>query len=423
MNYRYLFEGIEEAVQLSGGDYIVPIHFDNGATTPALKEIMDKMREWMKYYGPIGRGTGQKGDWTSKAYENAKEKTLKFFYANTNPNYSVVYTKNATEGINILANILLGQKSDEVIVTRMEHHSNDLPWRNKGTVKYVEVDQNGRLLIDDLEQMLYQGRGRIKCVAVTGASNVTGYINPIYKLASMCHRYGAKIVVDAAQLVAHQEVHMLGMNGDDYIDFLVYSGHKMYAPFGSGAIVGRFLDIPQVNPIVWGGGMVEWVQDYYFKEEEMPKVFEGGTQNVMGVLAMEVAMSRLKMVGFENIKGHERNLKNRLLEGMRSMSNVIIYGDERDTADRLGVITFNIKGKTYMDVATYLAERYGIATRCGKFCAHPYVDRLIRLKGSTFKDLIAYYGEYGMVRISLGLYNTVEEVDEFLNIIELMSIK
>ena len=153
--------------------------------------------------------------------------------------YTVIYTKSDTEGLNILANVLIKDKEDMTLTTRMEHHANDLPFRRVGKMAYVEVDELGRVKVDDIEEELIKAGGKIKVVTVTGASNVTGYTTPIHDIAKIAHKYGAFIIVDAAQLVSHKEVNMKGNSKDEEIDFLTFSAHKAYAPFGSGAIVGK----------------------------------------------------------------------------------------------------------------------------------------------------------------------------------------
>ncbi len=418
MDYRRLFEGVDAPIYLENGCTVRPIQFDNAATTPAFKEIIQKIPEWLQHYGPIGRGTGQKGDWSSYKYEEVKKSILSFLHVDRDEQYQVVYTKNATEGLNLLACTLITAKTDEVLISRMEHHANDLPWRMCAKVHYVEVDEKGRVQLDRIEEQLRKANGRIKCVSLTGASNVTGYVTPIHEVAALCHRYQAKLIVDAAQLVAHRPIYMLGDTPQEAIDFLVFSGHKMYAPFGSGCVVGRFESIQQPVPLLWGGGMVEWVSNKAFKVEDSPILYEAGTQNLIGVLAIETAIQNLEKIGFQSIEAHEKMLQRKLIQEMAGMSHVMLYGDTEVIDDRLGVVAFNIKGKRYMDVATFMAEQYGIATRCGKFCAHPYVDRLLMLETATRADLLDYYGEYGMIRASLGLYNTIEEVETFLACIQ-----
>lgn len=420
MNYRDLFDGIESPITLHNQQSVIPINFDNGATTPPLKRVNHVLQESIDHYGPIGRGTGQKGDWSTFAYGMSRKHVLKFFNVATLPDYTVVYTKNTTESINLLAHTLIKNKSEKVLLSRMEHHSNDLPWRHYATPIYSEVDALGRLDLADLEHKLITHNKQIKYIAVTAASNVTGYKNPIHTLAQLAHHYGAKIIVDAAQLVAHEAINMQGSGQDDAIDYLVFSGHKMYAPYGSGAIVGCFGNDVGYEPFLWGGGTVDRVDDDVVTLRNAPQVFEGGTPNVLGALSLTAAMETLTQIGFDKIMAHEQLLKDYLLTHLRQMDDVILYGDAIDSHDRLGVISFNIKRKTYADVAMALADEWGIATRCGKFCAHPYVNRLLQLQTYTANELPLYYGETGMVRISLGLYNTLDEVQKFLSCIDLL---
>ena len=200
MNYRHLFDGIEIPVKLGGRRNIIPINFDNGATTPPLKWVNETVRKNALSYGPIARGAGQKGDKCTEQFEASRESVLDFFNLLGRNDYSVIYVKNTTEGLNLLANVLFEYKDCTVLTTRMEHHANDLPWRHTAHVEYVEVDKSGRISLKEIENHLAQNPS-IKFVTVTGASNVTGYINPIHEIARIVHRYDAKLIVDAAQLV------------------------------------------------------------------------------------------------------------------------------------------------------------------------------------------------------------------------------
>lgn len=423
-NYRDLFYGIDEPLQLENGKSILPINFDNGATTPPMRCALKALRDNAILYGPIARGAGQKGDLCTKKYENAREYILEFFNLKGNKDYTVIYTKTTTEALNILANVLIKEKDDKVLTTRMEHHANDLPWRHTSTVEYIDIDKNGRINLVDIKNTLIQNRGSIKYVSVTGASNVTGYINDIHEIAKLCHTFGAKIVVDAAQLIAHKEINMKGNSKDEQIDFLVFSSHKAYSPFGCGAIVGLTENLSNIEPYLRGGGCVDAVFDDTVFWNTPPSLLEAGSPNFLGIMAMVAALKRLKKVGFDNIYTHEMEIKNYLIGEMKNMPNVILYGDVENTNDRLGVIVFNLKTMPYYDVSERLANGAGIATRYAKFCAHPYVNRLL---GLTDEMAYCIYSEcnkndtenpYGMVRISLGLYNTMEEAEKFIEILK-----
>lgn len=419
MNYRDLFEGIETPITLHNGSYVVPINFDNGATTPPFKSAINTILEDIKYYGPIARGLGQKGDICTQKFEDAREEVLEFFNLKGSNTHTVVFTKSDTESLNILSYILTKGKDLKVMTTRMEHHANDLPWRYSSSVVYIEVDELGRVNIDDIEKKLIEHKGKIKYVAITAASNVTGYVNPINHIAKICHKHNAKIIVDAAQLVAHQEINMKGETDDEQIDFLTFSAHKAYAPFGSGALVGLVKDLSNIDSFLKGGGCVKGVFDDNILWSLPPQLHEAGTQNFLGVMGMVQALKHLKEIGFNNISKHESHIKDHLIKEMNKINNLIVYGDSLNTQDRLGVIPFNVKGIDYEKIAQKMAKDMGIALRCGKFCAHPYVYRLLKVSDmNAYIDVSSGLENLGMIRASLGLYNTIEEANIFLNALE-----
>lgn len=419
MDYKYLFDGIEDEIQLPNGSYITPINFDNGATTPPLKSVIEIIVQNIKNYGPIARGVGYKGEYCTKMFNDSRETILNFFGVNNCNDYTVVYTKSDTESLNILSNTLVMNKEDMILTTRMEHHANDLPFRKVGTMIYIDVDELGRININHIEEALIKYKDKIKIVTITGASNVTGYMNPIHEIARIAHKYNAIIIVDGAQLVAHKEVNLRGSYEEDDIDFITFSAHKAYSPFGSGAIVGKKQYLNNPDPFLSGGGCVSGVFDERVLWTSIPEKFEAGTQNFFGVITMAKSLSDLKNIGFDNIEEHEAKLKNYLIDNMKKINNVTLYGDTENTDDRLGVITFNVENRDYESLAFKMATEKGISLRAGKFCAHPYVYRLMGVKDwDAYKDIVSCDHYYGMVRASLGLYNTTEEADIFLNHLE-----
>lgn len=421
VKYRELFNGIEVPVKLIDGESVCPINFDNAATTPPLKKVDEFIYENMMMYGSVGRG-GHKSSYCTKAYEVSREEVLDFFGLTPNDGYEVIYVKNTTEGINLLATLLCNRNHNKILTTRMEHHANDLPWRNVAQPFYAEVDENtGKLEIDTLEDRLKKAQGTIKYVSVTGASNVTGYITPIHEIAKLVHQYGAKLIVDAAQLVAHREIKIKGETKGENIDFLVFSGHKMYAPFGSGVVIASKQMLEECPPFLKGGGTVSFVLDNDVYYKDTPYKDEAGTPNFLGVMGVVAAMTVLKKISFEAIQAHEEMLRNHLLLGLKQISKVILYGDYLEQ-NRVGVIPFNIQGMHQDKVGELLQDKRGIAVRTGCFCAQPYVMRLLGINNEErYKYLVNPKLEKpGMVRASFGLYNTIEEVDEFLNVIEMM---
>lgn len=301
----------------------------------------------------------------------------------------------------------------------MEHHANDLPWRYTSNVIYVDVDKEGKVNIGDIEDALINHKGEIKYVTITGASNVTGYVNPINDIARVAHKYGAKIIVDAAQLAPHREINMKGTGNNDSIDFLALSAHKMYAPYGSGVVIGLTEDLKNKEPFLKGGGAVDLVFDYDIYWSEPPSKFEAGTPNYLGAIALYTAMNKLKEIGFDKIQEHEELLKNRLLDGLEGMNRIVLYGTRE--SDRLGVVPFNIDGINYENVADRLSYIRGIGVRQGAFCAHTYVRRLLGISDEEAQALLSRDCKAaGMIRASFGLYNTCQEVDEFLDTLDFM---
>ena len=308
VNFHDILMGVDAKVEILGGVKIRAVNFDNAATTPPFKCVLDSIINLSEYYGSIGRGAGQKAEVTTRIYSKTREYLLDFFNIKDKERYTVIYVSNATDGINTLARVLIKDKNDVVISTRMEHHSNDLPWRRQCKVDYIEVDERGRLKINELEEKLIKYKGRVKYVTVTGASNVTGYINDIHKIAQIVHKYKAKIIVDGAQLVPHIRVDMSGKEKDESIDFLVFSGHKLYAPFGSGVIVGLKDEFEEKVPDNEGGGTVNIVLDNSIEYLSPPEKDEAGSPNYFGVVAITKALEELDKIGFDNIKNEVENV-------------------------------------------------------------------------------------------------------------------
>jgi selenocysteine lyase/cysteine desulfurase len=410
---RDMIFGLDVLVKLDNNKMIPAINFDNAATTPPFKRVVEEIEWQLTYYGSIGRGRGQMSEHSSRVYDNGRERIKDFVGANSDI-YTVFYTNNTTDGINKLASALITSPKDIVLTTRMEHHANDLPWRERAGTEYAEVDAKGRLVIHDIERILRKWRGRVKYVSVTAASNVTGYVNDVHTIAKLAHRYGAKIIVDGAQIVAHREFCMLGQTPEENIDYFVFSAHKMYSPFGGGAVVGLTEELNRHMPPFYGGGMVEAVCDNEARYLPAPERYELGSPNYPSVVGMLKAMQILKHIGFDYIREHEQALLKRTLEGLKTIPGVILYGDNEEIADRVGIVTFNLKGLKNKDLAGFLADRYGIAVRHAAFCAHPYVSRLTRTERGQDYAGARCYPPGGMVRVSFGIYNNKAEVDWFL---------
>jgi len=405
--------GLNAWVAHSNGLMLPAVNLDNAATTPPFADVAAEVQRQMQYYGSIGRGVGQKSRHSSMVYEEGRKAILDFVGADEG-NYTVFYVNNTTDGVNKLASALTnnGDSDTLVVSTRMEHHANDLPWRGRAHMAYAEVNADGRLIIDDFERILRRREyaHMTKYVTVTAASNVTGYVNDVHAIARVAHKYGAKIIVDGAQIMAHRQFCMAGRpEYDEGIDFLVFSAHKMYSPFGGGAVVGRKDLLNAHVPQFCGGGMVVTVTDDAVVYAEAPDLYEAGSPNVSGVNGMLKSIEILKKIGFEYIMQHEQRLLRRALDGLSKIDNVVLYGDSENIADRVGILVFNIEGHQPADIANELAVRAGIAVRHAAFCAHPYVRRL---EGKAPHELCGMVEPpTGMVRVSFGIYNTEADVD------------
>lgn len=416
-NIRSLVVGVNEPIELNDGTKRALINFDNAATTPVLKPVEDEVNKEFEMYGSIGRGFSAKSNHSTDVYNEVREKVLDFVGARDEGNsYTAFYVNNTTDGLNKLASALIESKDDIVLTTRIEHHANDLSWRERCNVVYAEVDEQGRVIYDDIERLLKENNGKIKYVSVTAASNVTGYVTDVHRVAKMAHQYGAKIIVDGAQIVAHRAFSMVGDSPEENIDFFVFSAHKMYSPYGGGAVVGLSEILNEHMPTFYGGGTVNLVTDDNQYYKQAPAAYEAGSPNYPGVVGLGKAIDILQEVGFDKIEAHEKALNKRLIEGLKKLDNVIIYGDIENIDDRVGVVTFNFSDINSYILARNLSEKGGVATRRGAFCAHPYVWRLMKLTDAEIYHFqnCTDLKTAGMIRISFGIYNTEEEVDQFL---------
>jgi selenocysteine lyase/cysteine desulfurase len=422
--------GLNEAVPLLDGSQAVYVNFDNGASTPALRPVMEKVDEFLKWYSNVHRGTGFKSQLSSHVFDTARDITAEFVHADDC--CSVLFCKNTTEAINKLAARFhcpgAGEEKPIILTTIMEHHSNELPWRRVGTVIHVEMNDDGTVDLDDLNDKLDQYRNKIQLVAVTAASNVTGYINPVHDIARWVHDAGAQIAVDAAQVAAHRPIDVRPCHDPEHIDYLAFSAHKMYAPYGIGVLVADKKMFEFGEPEYVGGGTVDIVnlESAYWKD--LPEREEAGTPDIVGVVALAKTILLLQEVGFDSIVKHEAELTAYTLKKLGEMSDIVIYGDKNPetAAERLGVIAFNVKDMHHALVAAILSYEGGIGARNGCFCAHPYVKRLLgvsRHDAQVIETMIRARDRStlpGAVRVSFGLYNTKDEIDRLCDILKMV---
>jgi selenocysteine lyase/cysteine desulfurase len=415
---RSLFAGLDIQTPVLGG--LRPYtNLDNAASTPALKSVQEAVDNFMPYYSSVHRGTGFKSQLSTRAYEAARHAVVRFLGANL-AEHVCIFGKNTTEAVNKLAHRFpFTARRNVVITTAMEHHSNDLPWRGVAKTLHAPLTPDGRLDEPAFDRLLAENRDRAAIVAVTGASNVTGFLNPIHRLAEKAHAAGAQILVDCAQLAPHRRVDMRPLDDPGHLDYVTISAHKMYAPFGTGALVGRRDTFEQGDPDVRGGGTVEIVMLDSVVWAEPPDRDEAGSPNTVGAVALAAAIHTLEQVGMDAVAAHEAELTAYALECLNSMPGIHVYGDcdPAGAAGRLGVIPFQVEGIGHFKVSAILGYEFGIGVRSGCFCAHPYILHLLGLSPEQAQDVRAHMSAGdrsdmpGLIRASFGLYNSIEDVD------------
>jgi cysteine desulfurase / selenocysteine lyase len=374
------------------------IYLDSGATSQKPVQVLDAEREFYERHNSAAhRGTHLLGEEATDVYETARAKVATFIGADPG---EVVFTKNATEAVNLVAyamsNARTGrfhtQPGDEILITEMEHHANLVPWqqlceRTGATLRWLEVTPEGRLDTDHLDELITE---RTKIVAVTHQSNVTGTIPPVTEIARAAHEKGALVLVDAAQSVPHQPVDVAALGAD----FLVFSSHKMLGPYGIGVLFGRAELLAELPPFLTGGSMIEVVRMEGSTFLPPPQRFEPGVPAVAEAAGLAAAVDYLSALGMGNVAAHEESLTAHALDALRELPGVRILGPD-STKDRGGAVAFEVAGVHPHDVGQVLDE-LGIAVRTGHHCAWP-LHRKLGVQAST--------------RATFYVYNTHAEVD------------
>lgn len=420
--------GAGEQVPVLGGKIRRYINLDGAASTPAFACVRDTVNEFLNWYSNVHRGVGYKSRLSSWAFDEARKRVARFVGAD--PTDAVVlFCRNTTEAINRLAHRYPFRPGDVVLTSLMEHHSNELPWRRVAEVIHVGVTGDGRVDEEDLARKLLAYRGRVRLLAVTGASNVTGYLNPVHDWARMAHAAGAEIVVDAAQLAAHRPIVMRPKGDPDRLDYVAFSAHKMYAPFGVGVLIGSRAAFETGDPDIVGGGAVDIVSLENAYWTDLPDREEAGTPDIVGVVALARAIRAFEELGWEKILRHETELTAAALARLSSIPGLIVYGDANpgNAASRLGVVPFNVRGVPHALTAAVLSCEWGIGTRNGCFCAHPYVKALLHVSETegraVEKSILARDRSTipGAVRASFGLFNTISDIEALGEALEAIS--
>jgi len=427
-NIQSDFIGLDTLYTRADGKKTKRIYLDSTASTLMMKAAYNAIESFYDHYSNTHSLLHFSAKIATQNYKWAHDRILSFVKADP-AKYACFFTgSGTTAGINRIARVFRDYQPDRdvVLVSLMEHHSNDLPHRkHAGKVVHVPLDdhdgQPGCININALKKELEKYKDRINYIAMTGVSNVTGIINPIYDIAELAHTYGALILVDGAQMAAHLPLQMNGhSNPLRDIDALVFSGHKTYVPGSPGVVVCRKDILSSMEPEEVGGGMVDQVHvDRYTILDKFPDREEAGTPNIPGAIGLAAAIDVLDKIGMEFIYEDETALINNALAQIKQIEHVIIYGDTNcSTCPRAASISFNIRGLDHGLVAAILNDYHNIAVRNACFCAHPYVKEMIieEIMGSG-KDLndIDFNDELkvkaGMVRASFGIYSTQNDVN------------
>ena len=390
---------------------------DGAASTPALATVAAQVDEFLPWYSSVHRGAGYKSRRATAAYESARDSAFRFAQRRAGSDDVVVLVRNTTEAINHLAYRLSLGPSDVVVTSVVEHHANLLPWARLASRRWVECGTDGTFGIDDVVQVLDDGP-RPALLAVTGASNVTGWLPPVEEICAAAHDRDVRVLIDAAQLAPHRPL-------PPDPDFVAFSGHKLYAPFGAGALIGPRETFESGDPFLAGGGAVDLVDLDEVIWTEPPEREEAGSPNVVGAVAFGTAMDELERIGWDAVRAHEAVLCARLHEGLRSIPGVRVLGPAWEDAaagkDRLAVAAFTVDGMHHALVAARLSAEFGVGVRHGCFCAHPYLIRLLGVGSAGLAEARAAVrrgdrsGIPGAVRASCGLGTSGEDVDALLD--------
>jgi cysteine desulfurase / selenocysteine lyase len=374
------------------------VYLDSAATSQKPQQVIDAISNYYeKDNSNVHRGVHTLGNQATEAYEGARDKVRDFINAKSRE--EIIFTRGTTTSINIVAQSYgranVGE-GDEIVITHMEHHSNIIPWqqlaREKGAVlKFIDLEEDGTITLDKVRETVTE---RTKIVSIMHVSNVLGTVNPIKEITEIAHANGAVMVVDGAQAAPHMKVDV----GQLDCDFYAFSGHKMVGPTGIGVLYGKKELLNKMEPVEFGGEMIDFVGLYESTWKELPWKFEGGTPIIAGAVGLGAAIDYLEEIGLDNIEKHEQHLAEYAMKKMSEVEGITIYGP-LDPEKRASLITFNLDDVHPHDLATVL-DMHGIAVRAGHHCCQPLMKWL---------DVSA------TARASFYIYNTEEDVDRLVD--------
>jgi selenocysteine lyase/cysteine desulfurase len=380
---------------------------DAAASTAAFPSVLAAVEEFLPWYSSVHRGAGYKSQRSTDAYEGARDAVLRFAHRQGSDDVAII-CRNTTEAINHLAYRLRLSADDVVVTTVVEHHANMLPWSRAARCRYVDCGPDGTFGTDDVVAAL-EATPAPRLLAITGASNITGWLPPVDELVGLAHDRGVPVMVDAAQLAPHRPL-------PAGPDFIAWSGHKMYSPFGGGALIGPRRVFEEGDPFLVGGGAVDLVELDQVLWAEPPDREEAGSPNVVGAVALAAAIDQLEALGWPAVTVHDEKLAGALRRGLAAIPGVHLLGPDLGT-ETLPVATFTVDGLPHSLVAARLSFEDAIGVRHGCFCAHPYLVRLLGLAPGEVAEhrARARRGDRsqmpGAVRASLGVNASAADVE------------
>ena len=372
------------------------IYLDNAATTQKPQAVLDVLNHYyLQDNANVHRGVHTLAERATAEFEAARKKVQQFIHANSNK--EIVFTKGTTDSLNIIAQSYgeFIQAGDEIVISKMEHHANLIPWqqlakRKQAVLRYIPLTADGHLDVQAAKTIINE---KTAIVALAQVSNVLGTVNPVKEMAQLAHQHQAIMVVDGAQAVAHMPVDVQELD----CDFYCFSGHKMCGPTGIGVLYGKQALLEKMEPVAFGGEMIDFVDLYESTWTELPWKFEAGTPNIAGAIGLGAAIDYLEKIGMQTIHDYEQAIVAELLPKLQQIEGLTIYGPQ-NPAEHTAVIAFNLDHLHPHDVASAL-DMQGIAVRAGHHCAQPLIKEL---------------GCFATARASFYFYNTKEEADQLV---------
>lgn len=414
--WRNLFYGTDTPMQTCRG-FIPRVYLNNAATPQIAKPVIKACLQQQLPYYSYDNEPNMISRHMKTAYNEVRDIVLSYIGGDSERD-AVIYTPTTTTAINLLSSVMLQYDPGKVIITtRIEHMANYLPWRENFETVLVGITPCGNVDMDDYHRKLEQYKGRVKLVAVAAAANITGVITPFYEMARLAHEYDAKIFLDAVQLVQHKPFSMKPHGHPEHIDFMSFDGHKCYTGQSGGTLVGPKDFFDRWCPMIYGAGITDFVSDGKIVYRNSPERFEAGYPDFLGIISMGRALHFIKTIGIEQIEQYETELYSYLIKRLGEIQGILLYGTG-DAGGHTPFVAFNLEGISFQTLANRLGDEYGIAIAYGTSGANIYVQDLLGLSDSQAYELFKSGQNYGIVRASIGMFNSYKDIDRLIDALQ-----